>query len=97
MTELKNCNIKYTDQYGERFKLEIYKLEKDTDNYSMWLYIIPEDNEPDAIFSTWINSYSGEVNGTQEIYKSDYDDEIDKAYEIFNNLISNIYNKDKEG
>lgn len=50
MTELKDCNIEYTNQYGERFKLELYKLS--IDDYSMWLYIIPEDNEPEAIFST---------------------------------------------
>lgn len=96
MNELKDCNIEYINQYGEHFKLEIYELEEGTDDYSMWLSIIPEDNEPKAIFSTWIDSGGGEVNGNQEIYKSDYDDEIDRAYKIFNSLISNIYNTDKE-
>jgi hypothetical protein len=35
MKELEYCNIKYINQYGEHFKLEIHKLEEDTDNYSM--------------------------------------------------------------
>lgn len=35
MNELKDCNIEYTNQYGEHFKLEIYELEEGTDDYSM--------------------------------------------------------------
>ena len=96
MTELKDCNIKYTNQYGEHFKLEIFELEEGTDDYSMWLYIIPKDNELEAIFSTWIDSGGGEVNGNQEIYKDNYDNEIDRAYNIFTNLMSNIYNVSEE-
>ena len=96
MSELKNCNIEYSNQYGEHFKLEIYELEEGTDDYSMWLYIIPEDDEPEAIFSTWIDSGGGEVNGNQEIYKDNYDNEIDRAYNIFSNLMDSIYNVSEE-
>lgn len=95
MAELKDCNIEYTNQYGERFKLEIYELEESTDDYSMWLYLIPEDNKPEEVFSTWIDSGGGEVNGNQEVYKSNYDNEIDKAYKIFNSIMSNVYDTDR--
>lgn len=91
MKELKDCEIKYSNKYGERFKLEIFPLEEGSDDYSMWLSIIPEDNEPEAIFSTWIDSGCGEVNGNQEIYRSDYEDEINRAYAIFQNLMNVIY------
>lgn len=96
MNELNNCNIEYSNQYGEHFKLKIYDLEEGTDYYSICLYIISENNEPETIFSTWINSDCVEVSRSPEIYKDNYDNEIYRAYDIFSSLMSNIYNVSEE-
>lgn len=44
MSKLNVCNIEYTNQYREHFKLEIFELEEGTDDYSMWLYLILDDS-----------------------------------------------------
>lgn len=95
MRELKDFSINYFNKYGERFKLEAFLLEEGSDNYSIWLYVIPEDDVPEAIFSTWINSEGGEVSGSQAVYKSNYEDEINIAYKIFNSVMSIMYSKEQ--
>lgn len=91
MKELKDCSIEYYNKFNEHFKLEIYLLDDNCDDYAMRLYLIPEDNEPEEIFSTWIDSDCCEVTGNCEIYKENYDDEIQKAYNLFESIINNVY------
>lgn len=95
MRELQDFSINYFNRYGERFKLEAFLLEEGSDSYSIWLYVYPEDDVPEPIFSTWIDS-GGEVRGNQEVYKSNYEDEINIAYKIFNSMMSIMYSKEQE-
>lgn len=90
MEELNSCTIEFTNEDEKHFRLEINLLEENTDNYSMWLSLLDDDDQK-PIFSTWIDSGCGEVKGNQELYTDEYGQEVDKAYKIFGSLMDIIY------
>ena len=85
--------------YGfHKFKLVISCLDITTGDYSMYLYkdytdlkhynAYQDTIEPvNEVFSTWIDSDGGEVEGNQRIIKAGYDDVIDYSYALFDNIM----------
>lgn len=85
--------------YGfHKFTLIISCLDTETEDYSIYLYKDYTDFknynkyqdtiEPfDEVFSTWIDSDGGEVEGNQRIVKKGYDDAIDYSYALFESIM----------
>lgn len=62
------------------------------DNYSIHLYNSKNLEPENEIFSTWVDSNGGEIEGNKEIYKYGYDEAIYICYDLFNTLQSFLIN-----
>lgn len=87
MFELDDTTIQF--YYNDiRYTLLIYFMSDD--NYCMRLYKGYTTNERYELFSTWIDSFGGEVTGNSEVYTMDNIDElIQKCYDIYNFYVQN--------